>query len=214
MAHRTADAARFIGPLVPGVHITGVTAGQFSSIDAVEHIANQLGPCHAWISTWTTGLYDTKRAAVLAENGNLLGVRMLLDRGTFEKSPQYAGPLIAALGEHAFRCMAVHAKVNVFVGREGEPLAVMRSSMNLNKNLRTEQLDISVCPKVAGFYAEWFDALWDECGVSQDNVAIVRAVYDRWTDLVEAEADEAPAPALEEADADDLGSLALDWPDA
>lgn len=56
----------------------------------------------------------------------------------------------------------------------------MRSSMNLNKNLRTEQFDIDVCDDVAGFYASWFGALWDESGRSLDNRAIIRAVCDRW----------------------------------
>ena len=56
----------------------------------------------------------------------------------------------------------------------------MRSSMNLNKNLRTEQFDIDVCTEVAGFYTEWFDLLWEEAGRSQDNRAIIAAVYDRF----------------------------------
>ena len=36
VAHRTASAADCIGPLSDGVHVTGLTAGQFSSIDALE----------------------------------------------------------------------------------------------------------------------------------------------------------------------------------
>ncbi len=197
--HRTATAAAAIGALRPGVHVTGLTAGQFSSIDALEHIANQLGPVHALVSTWTTGLYDVERARRLIENDKLLGVRMLLDRGTFEKSPKYAGPLIEALGVDAFRCLAVHAKVTVVTDAGGAPVAVMRSSMNLNKNLRTEQFDISVCADIAGFYADWFMGLWDEAGVAEDNAAIIRAVYDRY-------AAEAPEPAAPE---DDLAGLRL-----
>ena len=183
VAHRTASAAECIGSLYSDVHVTGLTAGQFSSIDALEHIVNQLGPCHAWVSTWTTGLYDVQRAAILMQNQRLLGVRFMLDRGTFEKSPKFAGPVIEAFGVEAIRCMAVHAKVTVFVDADHVPLAVMRSSMNLNKNLRTEQFDISVCSAVAGFYAEWFETLWDESGVGFDNVAIMTAVFNRFAAL-------------------------------
>lgn len=105
-------------------------------------------------------------------------MRMLLDRGTFEKSPKFAGPLIEVLGVDAFRCLSVHAKVVIVSGTRGS--AVMRSSMNLNKNLRTEQFDIDVCEDVAGFYIDWFDALWLQAGITTDNRAIIKAVYDRF----------------------------------
>lgn len=48
------------------------------------------------------------------------------------------------------------------------------------RNLRTEQFDIDVCDEVAAFYTDWFDALWEESGRSQDNQAIIKAVYDRY----------------------------------
>lgn len=180
--NRTDTAAEVIGPLVPGVRVTGLTAGQFSAIDAMEHMVDQLGPgCEVRVSTWTSGLYDVRRAAEIRLEGRVSEVRMLLDRGTFEKSPKFAGPLIEALGVEAFRCLSVHAKVIIVSGARGA--AVMRSSMNLNKNLRTEQFDIDVCPEVSGFYTEWFDLLWDEAGRSTDNRAIITAVYDRFRSL-------------------------------
>lgn len=178
VVHRTAAAAEVIGRLEDGARVTGLTAGQFSAIDAMEHMVDELGPAMVRISTWTTGIYDVQRAAAIRTEGRITGIRVLLDRGTFEKSPKYAGPLIEALGVDAFRCLSVHAKVIIVCGARGA--AVMRSSMNLNKNLRTEQFDIDVCDEVAAFYCAWFDALWDEAGRSQDNRAIIKAVYDRW----------------------------------
>lgn len=176
--HRTEQAAECIGPLTPGTRVTGLTAGQFSAIDAMEHMVDELGPAEVRVSTWTTGLYDVHRAAHIRLEGRITGLRMLLDRGTFEKSPKFAGPLIAALGVEAFRCLSVHAKVIIVSGARGS--AAMRSSMNLNKNLRTEQFDIDVCDDVAGFYTAWFDGLWDEAGRSCDNREIITAVYDRF----------------------------------
>jgi hypothetical protein len=176
--HRTDTAAQVIGPLVPGVRVTGLTAGQFSAIDAMEHMVDELGPAEVRISTWTTGIYDVQRSRDIRVSGRITDVRVLLDRGTFEKSPKFAGPLIEVLGVEAFRCLSVHAKVVIVSGERGA--AVMRSSMNLNKNLRTEQFDIDVCPEVAAFYSEWFDALWLQAGISRDSRAIIRAVYDRF----------------------------------
>jgi hypothetical protein len=201
VAHRTGNAADTIGPLAPGDRVTGVTAGQFSAIDAMEHMVNELGPAHVKISTWTTGIYDVRRAAELAENQQLLSVQMLIDRGTFEKSPKFAGPLIEALGVDAFRCLSVHAKVTIVSGERGS--AVMRSSMNLNKNLRTEQFDIDVCDDVAGFYTEWFDALWEESGRGLANREIIQAVYDRFEG-------ELPSQAPVSGGDDDLSGLSLE----
>lgn len=176
---RVGTAAEAIGPLEPGIRITGVTAGQFSAIDAMEHMVAELGPgCEVRISTWTTGIYDVERAAQINADGGIARVRMLLDRATFEKSPQFAGPLIERLGVDAFRCLSVHAKVTLVRGPRGA--AAWRSSMNLNKNLRTEQFDIDVDEAVAAFYEEWFDRLWEESGERQDNAAIITAVYGRF----------------------------------
>lgn len=176
--HRTATAAETIGPLVPGVHVTGLTAGQFSAIDAMEHMVDELGPASVRVSTWTTGIYDIHRAGEIRIAGRITDIRLLLDRATFEKSPKFAGPLIEILGVNAFRCLCVHAKVIIVSGARGS--GVMRSSMNLNKNLRTEQFDLDVCDEISGFYTDWFDGLWDQAGITSDNQAIIQAVYDRY----------------------------------
>jgi len=44
--HRTETAMEVIGPLSPGVRVTGLTAGQFSAIDAMEHMVDELGPAN------------------------------------------------------------------------------------------------------------------------------------------------------------------------
>lgn len=179
---RVETAAETIGPLPPGMRMTGVTAGQFSAIDALEHMVDRLGPASVRVSTWTTGIYDVERTRAIRVDGRITDVRFLLDRGTFEKSPQFAGPLIEMLGPDAFRCLSVHAKVIIVDGGPGRR-AVFRSSMNLNKNLRTEQFDIDVDDAVAEFYTFWFDGLWEESGRSHDNRRIIAAIYDRYRSL-------------------------------
>ncbi|MFN4201867.1 MAG: hypothetical protein ACK4GM_02275 [Tabrizicola sp.] len=179
---RVETAAETIGPLLPGMRMTGVTAGQFSAIDALEQMVCELGPASVRVSTWTTGIYDVERTRAIRVDGRITDVRFLLDRGTFEKSPQFAGPLIELLGPEAFRCLSVHAKVIIVDGGPGRR-AVFRSSMNLNKNLRTEQFDIDVDDEVAVFYTLWFDGLWEESGRSHDNRRIFAAIYDRYRAL-------------------------------
>ena len=175
---RLTSAAELIGEIRDGDNITGLTAGQFSAIDIMEHMVAELGPADVCVSTWTTGIYDVGRSRALKDNGAIRSVRLLLDAATFKKSPEFAGPLIEALGISAFRCLSVHAKVTIVEGERGS--AVMRSSMNLNKNLRTEQFDIAVGGEVVEFYKEWFDGLWDEAGKTVDSAAIVAEIYDRY----------------------------------
>lgn len=195
VAHRSGTAAQVIGSLRPGDRVTGLTAGQFSAIDAMEHMVDELGPAEVRISTWTTGIYDARRARAIRLSGRITDIRVLLDRNTFERSPQYAGHLLEALGVDAFRCLSVHAKVTIVSGARGA--AVMRSSMNLNTNPRTEQFDIDVCDEIADFYTEWFDALWLQSGITRNSGAIIRAVYDRF--LAENPAEE-PSPVEAPAD--------------
>jgi hypothetical protein len=179
---RLETAAETIGPLRPGIRMTGITAGQFSAIDALEHMVDELGPAAVRVSTWTTGIYDVERTRAIRLDGRITDIRFLLDRATFEKSPQFAGPLIEILGVDAFRCLSVHAKVVIVDGGPGRR-AVFRSSMNLNKNLRTEQFDIDVDDAVAEFYRQWFDGLWEESGLTHDNRWIIAAIYDRYRAL-------------------------------
>lgn len=203
--HRTGTAASVIGDLVPGVRVTGLTAGQFSAVDAMEHMVDQLGPASVRVSTWTTGIYDVERTRAIRADGRITEARFLLDRGTFEKSPKYAGPLIERLGVDSFRCLSVHAKVIIVHGERGA--AVMRSSMNLNKNLRTEQFDIDVDDDVAEFYRGWFDALWNQSGRSQNNAAIIQAVYDRYLDDREEVGVTAPASVRSPSESEEEISL-------
>jgi hypothetical protein len=210
VAHRTGTAAETIGALEDGLAVSGLTAGQFSAIDAMEHMVNELGLSRVRISTWTTGIYDVQRAREIELDGQISECRVLLDRGTFEKSPKFAGPLIDILGVDAFRCLSVHAKIIIVEGERGT--AVMRSSMNLNKNLRTEQFDIDVGSDIGAFYIEWFDALWEESGRSRDNREIIQAVFDRFLALPpEPEKVRATKPARSEVLVeDDLSGLVFD----
>lgn len=182
VASRLEGAAETIGPLEVGDEVTGLTCGQFSMIDILEHMLNEAGgPADVFVSTWTAGIYDVERAAQLKANGNLRSIRWLMDRTMFSKSPEYAGPMIEAFGLEAFRDTAVHAKVTL-VASETKRM-VCRASMNLNKNLKTEQFDISVCDEVYGFYLRWADELWAAAAPGADTEQVFKAVFERFAAL-------------------------------
>lgn len=182
VASRLESAAETIGPLNPGDEISGLTCGQFSMIDILEHMLSEAGgPADVFVSTWTAGIYDVERAAQLRDRGNIRSIRWLMDRAMFSKSPQFAGPMIEVFGLEAFRDTSVHAKVTL-VGSSTKRM-VCRASMNLNKNLKTEQFDISVCDEAYAFFLRWADELWDAAEPGVDAEHVFQAVFDRFRAL-------------------------------
>lgn len=175
---RVASAQKCIGNLSQGDEITGLTCGQFSSIDILEHMLNELGAGDVSVSTWTSGIYDIERSAQLKSTGLIKSIRFLLDKTQFSKSPQYAGVMLENFGVESFRDTNTHAKITIVNGERGA--AVMRASMNLNKNLKTEQFDISVCDEVVNFYQAWFDEIWIQSGLNKDAEKVFQNTYDKY----------------------------------
>lgn len=196
VASRLEGAAETIGPLDHGDEITGLTCGQFSMIDILQHMLDEAGgPADVVVSTWTAGIYDVERAESLAACGKIRSIRWLMDRAMFSKSPQYAGPMIDAFGIDAFRDTNVHAKVTL-VASESKRM-VCRASMNLNKNLKTEQFDISVCDETYAFYLAWADALWDAAKPEAQAESVFAEVWEKFTAL-RGHPKSGPWPSLKE----------------
>jgi hypothetical protein len=182
VASRLEGAAETIGSLDAGDEITGLTCGQFSMIDILEHMLNEAGgPADVVVSTWTAGIYDVERSGQLRDTGNIRSIRWLMDRAMFSKSPQFAAPMIDIFGIDAFRDTNVHAKVTL-VASDTKRM-VCRASMNLNKNLKTEQFDISVCDEAYRFYLGWADAMWDAAASGADADHVFKGVYEKFTAL-------------------------------
>lgn len=182
VSSRLEGAAETIGPLNAGDEICGLTCGQFSMIDILEHMLNEAdGPADVFVSTWTAGIYDVERSAKLRANGNIRSIRWMMDRAMFSKSPQYAGPMIEAFGLGAFRDTNVHAKVTLVASATKR--MVCRASMNINKNLKTEQFDISVCDDAYGFFLNWADELWAAAAPGVDADHVFKSVWDKFTAL-------------------------------
>ncbi len=159
------EAAAMLGTISPGEELTGITNGQFSLIDIIEHILSQTGPADVVVSTWTMGIYDQSRSAEFTKNGAIRSIRWLVDPSMFGRRPELAGSLIKAFGVESFRAVNTHAK---FATISGDTLAVcIRSSMNLNPNKRLENFDISADRAVVDFFNGIADAAFR--AVSADN---------------------------------------------
>ncbi len=156
VASAVGRASEVIGRIETGVEITGVTNGQFSLIDILEHVLAEIGPADVVVSTWTMGIYDAARAEAFCQNGAIRRIRWLVDPSMFGRRPEIAGKLVQAFGQESFRAVNNHAKFATLVN---DDFAVcIRSSMNLNPNKRLENFDITESTEMAAF----FNALADD----------------------------------------------------
>lgn len=129
--HKTTSAALAIGPLVSGMERYCLTFGQFSLVDALEHLVEQAGPCELVVSTWTAARADAERAAKLLEDGRITRFRLLVDRSFVARQPVYCERVVELFGDDAIRTTRTHAKFAV-ASNEEWALAV-RTSMNLKR---------------------------------------------------------------------------------
>jgi hypothetical protein len=172
-------ASAIIGPIAPGDDIAGITNGQFSLVDIIEHVLSQTGPADVAIATWTMGIYDAEQAYRFVSDKRIRSMRFIVDPSMFTRRPQLASVLVRAFGPDAFRAVNSHAK---FATVRGESLAVtIRSSMNLNRNERLESFDVTACPDMTSFFGKLVDTIWRK--VDENNRSQSRAIFG---DLLEA----------------------------
>lgn len=169
-----ADAARLIGPLARGEDVSGVTNGQFSLIDILEHVLDCIGPAEVAISTWTMGVYDMEHAAAFYADRRITRIRWLVDPSMFGRRPALAGSLVNAFGAESFRAVNTHAK---FATLANDDWAVtIRSSMNLNRNERLESFDLTEDRTLCDFYTGLVDRVFAQ--VRPESRSQAKAFFD------------------------------------
>lgn len=144
--------------LTPGGRLIGLTKGQFSMIDLIKALLTVTGPAHMTLSTWTAGVRDTENVGFLVERGDLLSLRLLIDRSFPTRQPKYVAGVLRVFGEDAIRVSNTHAKFCIL--RNERWAVCVRSSMNLNRNRRFENFDIDDNAEIC----DHFEALVDELG--------------------------------------------------
>lgn len=146
---RGESARRCIGKIEKGVDIFGLTKGDFSMIDILRHIIDEIGPCDVDVGTWTAAHSDIKQAFTLLEDKRLRNVRFLVDRSFPARQPKYYQALLRAFGRDSVRMARFHAK---FILAENDDYSVaVRTSMNLNENKRIEFYELSEGSPISGY---------------------------------------------------------------
>ena len=147
-----------VGEVSRGCEIYGLTKGDFSLVDLIEHVLAATGPCDVVCSTWTAANADIGFANRLLANGTIRSLRFVVDYSFPCRQPAYCAALRAAFGDDAIRITKNYAKFVLL--RNDEWNVVIRTSMNLNENRRLENFEISDCPAMAAWLQEVVDALF------------------------------------------------------
>jgi hypothetical protein len=137
--------------------MTGLTKGQVSQIDLLLASLTYTGPAHVYVASFSTSIKDTQTMKALKKSGLIKSARFVLDRGSASVKPEWSQVAVDAFGPQAVRHSINHAKVVVVDGDNG--CVAIRSSMNMNRNIRHEQFDIDCDRGVVDFYLRWFGSL-------------------------------------------------------
>lgn len=156
--NETEQAAQAIGPLEPNCEIFGLTKGQFSISDVIQHCLTETGPASVDIATWTASLGDIKRAENLLRDGRITRIRFVVDPSFKSRKPEFCKALIDTFGDGCIRTINSHAKFAI-IRNERWNLAV-RTSMNLNPNPRLENFEISDDKALASFFTGIVDQVF------------------------------------------------------
>ena len=135
------SAATAIGPIEAGMSLFLLTRGQFSMLDMVLHVLEQLGPAEVSVWTWAIADYEVEAMAGLMARSEILGARLIVDRSAEQRSALTIEAWRQRFGVASVRVCKNHAKI----ARVWTPdrRVLLRGSMNLNFNPRFEQADLS-----------------------------------------------------------------------
>jgi hypothetical protein len=152
-----AESARdAVGPITPGMEVYGLSKGQFSLVELIEHVLQSTGPADLVVSTWTAAGADLRHTKTLLDSGLVRSARWLVDFSFPSRQPAYCDELRARFGDDAIRCTANHAK---FVTVTNSAWAVViRTSMNLNLNRRLESYEVSEDGDLSAFLLAFVDS--------------------------------------------------------
>ena len=155
-----------IGKISKSCDILGMTKGQFSKIDIIKHVINEIGPVHLTLGTWTAALADIKAAEFLLNSNKILSCRAVVDRSFPTRQPKYYKEFIRVFGQKSIALMNFHAKFCLF--KNDQFNIVLRTSMNLNLNKRIEIYEITDCKEMYLMFKEIVDQHFNEATVHEN----------------------------------------------
>lgn len=156
---RYRQAAGALGEITHGLDRYMISKGQFSLIDLIRAVLDQIGPADFAISTWTATGADISEAFEFLHDGRILSARWLLDFTFQRRQPAFAGQLRELFGDESIRITRNHAKIVLLTNDEWN--VTILSSMNLNLNPRMEFVLVREDRDLAAFNLEWIGEIFE-----------------------------------------------------
>lgn len=135
------NAQSAIGPCMPGMSLFAITRGQWSMIDAVLHVLDEVGPAAVSLWTWTVAEYEVQVLTRLRVDERITAGRLVIDHGARYKNAAIIADWKSSYGPDSVRYVVNHSKIATIETPRMKFL--LRGSMNLNFNPRFEQFDIT-----------------------------------------------------------------------
>ncbi|WP_151530541.1 MULTISPECIES: hypothetical protein [Corynebacterium] len=134
-------ASQSIAGFDHGMDVLGLTYGQFSLIDLVQATLDITGPADVTIATWSAGFYDLEAARNFRDDGRIRSIRFVMDSGRNKKGQAGVHEIDELFGPESIITIRTHAKFVLIRNEEWD--VCITSSMNLNKNIRCEQFEMT-----------------------------------------------------------------------
>jgi hypothetical protein len=141
------SAPRDIGTVAPGVSLALLTRGQFSQIDALVHILDQVGP--ADVTLWSATIAEENEATAfhtpelfrsLIRNPLIKTGLLVTEHSVLSESKDLVAAWQDRFGPESVRYASMHAKI-ITVRTDAVDIC-MRGSLTLNASQRFENVDV------------------------------------------------------------------------
>ena len=179
---RRETAADFIGTVTPRMHIFGVSKGQFSLVDVLRHLSDQIGRCRLSLSTWTVARADLDELQELTNEARFSSIRVLIDFSFQRRQPGLIATIRRRFGNEAVVVTRNHCKFLLMATDRFH--LVCRTSMNLNFNPRLEDVEIKDDPELYQFLDEILNDIFErheKTKQSTQSTAQLAADFERLT---------------------------------
>lgn len=157
---KLATAREAIGKIEKNQDVYCLTFGQFSVIDALVHILDEVGPADVTVATWTAADAHLDRARDLIAASSIKSLRLIVDRSFKNRQPGFYHQMRNEFGADCIREFKTHAKFMLI--RSATHDVVVRTSMNLNENPRLENIEITENRDFAEYFEDVVTAIFAE----------------------------------------------------
>lgn len=155
---RTATATEALARLDQETQIFGLTGGKFSKIELIQAALAKTGPADLTLSSWTAARADALALHELKTAGAIRAARLIFDFTFARRDPAAAHLIRQSFGPDSIALSVIHSKF-VLLGNDSWRL-VIRTSMNLNLNPRTEDFHAAHDPPLFDFLTSFADAIF------------------------------------------------------